>query len=83
MSLAAALKDGPQRHAWYARGCSIGRWAQTAPESERAALDTMLADPAWSHSALARIISDDPDSGLTVRADTMRRHRVGECACAR
>ena len=83
MSLAAALKDGPPKHSWYGRGCVIGRWSATAPPAEVAALDAMIADPAWTHSALARLVSDDPDTDLTLRPDTMRRHRVGECTCAR
>ena len=84
MSVAALKARGPHRNDYYDRGCSLGRWAKTLPDEERSALEIMLADKEWPHSAIAEQITTDTDyPGVAFAADTVSRHRRGGCSCAR
>lgn len=84
MSL-AAHDTPPGRHPYYDRGCAFGRWIDTLPPSEHAAITAWLpADSGWTHSAIAAKIRDDDDyPGVEFPELMISRHRRGGCRCAR
>ena len=80
MSLAAALTAGPT-HTRKGPGCSVGLLLAQLPDSERAALLAMLADPDWNAEAIADRVSAEEDIHVTIQGQTIARHRRGRCSC--
>lgn len=79
-----ALSDTPEiskRIAYHERGCTLGRWAKTLPEADRAVLVAWLSDPDVSHTAIVDRINGDDDYDYRVTLHTMGRHRRGDCRC--
>lgn len=74
MTLAAALTahkvtpKGPK--------CSMCRLVGDLPKADRDALLAALADPTFTHAAIARALNAE---GFKVSSITVGRHRKGEC----
>lgn len=58
--------------------CSIALIQDQLSGSDRAELDTVLADRALSAAAIARVLTAE---GHVVRQQTVARHRRGDCSC--
>lgn len=69
-------------NSWYKRGCAIGQFvASLEPGEYRTRVVGRLADvDNVGHSALIHAIR--ATGGPTFRADSMRRHRLCQCACS-
>jgi hypothetical protein len=53
-------------------------------KSDKADLDAALANPIITGAAIARGLSEILETqGIKVSAETVNRHRKGECGCAR
>lgn len=59
--------------------CSIGTLLNELDGDERAALETMLADRAWSQEMIWRALRDE---GHVAGRQSVNRHRAGKCRCA-
>jgi IS30 family transposase len=53
--------------------------AQLSPE-DRAALDRVLADQRWTAARIAEVLGR---YGYEMSAESMRRHRRGDCRCSK
>jgi hypothetical protein len=60
--------------------CTIGTALARLPKDEAADLRAALADPDARHTAIARALHE---IDLDIRADTVGRHRRGDCDCPR
>lgn len=73
MSLASKLENyAPSKK------CSTNSWLVTLSEEDRQAAQEALADENWSTLSLHKILRSE---GYPLNADTLRKHRKGECAC--
>lgn len=75
MALADALADATRKPG---PSCSFGRLTATLSTQDKAALDKYMGDAAVASAAIARALQAE---GINVKRDTVRRHRIGECAC--
>lgn len=66
----AAFTKGPT--------CSVGQLLDALPDDERDAVASALADPAHPYTVLSRALGK---AGHKIGAETIRRHRKGDCAC--
>lgn len=59
--------------------CTLGQLLIQLPADESAALQTILDNDAWGHTAIYRMILDE---GHHVSKLGVGRHRKRECSCA-
>lgn len=79
MSLIDKLSS-PKRHLTRQRPCGVAVWIGTLPEEERQAVEEALGHPDWETRALTAVLKE---YGMTYSEPSLRRHRRGECPCAR
>lgn len=73
-ALAGAIESGPQKKK--GPSCGVGMWLATLDDETREEARTLLADPLWPHTELAKTFEP---LGLDVAAATLARHRRGDC----
>ena len=74
MTLADALTA--HKVAYKGPKCSMCRLVGDLPKADRDALLSALADPTFTHAAIARALHAE---GFKIAALTVGRHRKGEC----
>lgn len=79
MALSDAPLDAPPRPVYHRRGCGVGQFARRLPERERRALTVMLET--WPPQAISDWLANDADYHVEISAQTIRRHRKGQCSC--
>ena len=81
MSLETLAAAGPPRTR-KGPSCSVGIALASLPDSESAALDSMLASKpdlgGWKNADIADAIKG---SGIRIKSETIGRHRRGGCSC--
>lgn len=60
--------------------CKVSREASKLSEQDQKILSEALGNPLWSTHALTKELNS---RGFDVGETAMRKHREGECACAR
>lgn len=68
----AAFRKGPT--------CSAGLLLEALPADERADVEAALLDPGIPYTVLSRALGK---AGHKVGAETLRRHRKGDCSCGK
>lgn len=58
--------------------CSIGTVLEALDDTEKQALETMLADRSWSQDMIWQALKDE---GYTVGRQSVNRHRADKCRC--
>lgn len=66
----AAFTKGP--------ACTVGQLLDSLPDDERPAVAAALDDPSIPYTVLSRALGK---AGHKIGAETIRRHRKGDCAC--
>jgi hypothetical protein len=77
MALSDKLAE-PRQQPMHGMPCSIGALLDRLEGTEKVALETMLADRAWSQEMIWRALSEE---GYTVGRQSVNRHRGGKCRC--
>ena len=60
--------------------CIVGRKAADLSKEDQQVFETAINDPRWTVSALTRALVE---RGFVVGDTALRKHKRGECACAR
>ena len=60
--------------------CKIRTIYESLDAKDQEILKKALANPEWTHSGLARELTD---RGLAISDQALRVHRLGRCTCAR
>lgn len=58
--------------------CRLGALLAALPEDQRAKLEAALSDGVLRHTSIARVLAR---WGHRIAADSVARHRRGQCAC--
>lgn len=75
MGLAERIQENNWR---YRPVCTVARLIADLPDDDRVALSDALADPGILLSAIERALRAD---GYEIAAQTLGRHRRGDCRC--
>ena len=76
MSLSKALATERDSGIYRGPQCSLCELPGQLPKDEAAALLEALADPSMTHAAISRALRGE---GYPIHANTVSRHRKGEC----
>ena len=60
--------------------CAVRTLRATLEQADQAKLDAMLADPRWTHNALATALQN---KGLPISPNRLQRHRENNCSCSK
>lgn len=77
MSLSTALDKERAEGITKGPSCTVCDLLRTLGKEDLAALTDALADPSLAHAQIYRALRSE---GYTIKANTIARHRKGECA---